>query len=245
MSPEQALDPRQVDPAADLWSLAMITYQCLVGRRAIQGRNLALVLQALASRNLPVPSEHGELPSSFDNWFKKATDQDPRARYLNTESFVESLRRSLEPTSPAIAEKPPLSPMIPWGKLGVWGLVFVLAAGALIGIWWTEEALESSSAELATPGVAGPEFEDVEAKPSVAAVSPHRQEPTPQKNAQSEKLEETQVVPPTGSLRPQEPSTALESQKKSPADAPRPRQESVHTQEEQRDAPQDLWGPRK
>lgn len=157
MSPEQALDARQVGASADLWSLAMIVFQCLVGRRAIQGRNLALVLQALGEHRLPVPSDHAELPPAFDHWFERATRKDPESRFRDVEHFVSSLEVALDEENEALLAEDislPLHSRSPFphrSQLTI-GLLVLVCFGAFVFLWGG--AASSESSRLETPRAA-------------------------------------------------------------------------------------------
>ena len=82
MSPEQIEGARYVDHKADLWSLAVIAFECITGVRPVQGRgtSLALVLDLRAARR-PVPSALCSVPAGFDAWFAKATHRDSTMRF--------------------------------------------------------------------------------------------------------------------------------------------------------------------
>jgi eukaryotic-like serine/threonine-protein kinase len=47
MSPEQLINPREVDPRTDLWSLGVILFELLAGRPAFQAQSLPLLMTAI------------------------------------------------------------------------------------------------------------------------------------------------------------------------------------------------------
>jgi eukaryotic-like serine/threonine-protein kinase len=83
MSPEQ-LGGLGNDRFGDLWSLAVIAYECLVGKRPFGPGVIG---------ERPVPSRQGNVPPGFDAWFAKATDPIIARRYQTVEDLVEGLRR--------------------------------------------------------------------------------------------------------------------------------------------------------
>lgn len=91
MSPEQARDSTKVDRRTDLWAVAIITYECVVGRRPYEADNLPDLAVALLTEAPPVPSEHGEVPEGFDAWFARATDRDPDRRPADANAVVATL----------------------------------------------------------------------------------------------------------------------------------------------------------
>ncbi|MDJ0751956.1 MAG: protein kinase [Ardenticatenaceae bacterium] len=96
MSPEQVRGMR-LDGRTDVYSLAIIAYQSLVGRPPFVGKNpMEIVLQHLSA---PVPKmeEVGSLmPDSLDPVFIKALAKDPQDRYQSAREFVAALNHALE-----------------------------------------------------------------------------------------------------------------------------------------------------
>ena len=91
MSPEQARDATKVDRRADLWAVAIIAYECIVGRRPFDADNLPDLAVQILTEKPPVPSEHGEVPAGFDPWFSRATDPDPQRRMQSADAVAASL----------------------------------------------------------------------------------------------------------------------------------------------------------
>ncbi len=96
LSPEQARDPRGVGPASDLWSLALITYECVVGKRVFAASSPAELVDHVCHRALPRPSAHAPVPAEFDAWFAKATQRDPKKRFPTAAAFAEALTNALQ-----------------------------------------------------------------------------------------------------------------------------------------------------
>jgi serine/threonine protein kinase len=96
MSPEQTRDSRAVDFRADLWSLAVIVFECLTGRRPFQSEVLTDLLLKIGVDPLPVPSELApDLPPAFDAWWQRAAERDPDKRFGSAREMTDALAVAL------------------------------------------------------------------------------------------------------------------------------------------------------
>jgi hypothetical protein len=91
MSPEQAQGTKSVDFRSDLWSLAVIVYQCTTGRLPFESEALGDLLMKIIMNPLPVPSQHAEVPMGFDAWWTRAASRDPAARFQSAKDLADSL----------------------------------------------------------------------------------------------------------------------------------------------------------
>jgi serine/threonine protein kinase len=96
MSPEQARGNRNVDHRSDLWSLAVITLECLTGRRPFESAGLGDLLIQIVASPIPRLSEFApELPPGLQHWVDKALERDPDQRFQSAAALVEGLRPHL------------------------------------------------------------------------------------------------------------------------------------------------------
>ena len=95
MSPEQAEGKRPLDWRADLWSLAVLTFECVVGVRPFQGDTAAILFVQLVAAPIPVPSRYAKVPPGFDEWWAQAAQRDPELRFQNAKEQAESLCAAL------------------------------------------------------------------------------------------------------------------------------------------------------
>ena len=96
MSPEQAQGTRAVDARSDLWSLAVIVFQCLTGRLPFESEALGDLLLKIIVAPLPVPSQYcSAIPAGFDSWWLEAADRNPDDRHPTAKAFAESLSVAL------------------------------------------------------------------------------------------------------------------------------------------------------
>jgi hypothetical protein len=96
LSPEQAKGERAT-AATDRYSLAVVAWELLTGRRPFAADSPAA--EALAHVNAPVPppsAANPALPRQLDPIFERALAKDPGARYPTAVEFVGDLRRALD-----------------------------------------------------------------------------------------------------------------------------------------------------
>lgn len=107
MSPEQLQGTKSIDHRSDLWSLAVVIYECLVGERPFSSDGMGDLVMQIMGFPLPVPSERGrDLPLAFDDWWRKAASRDPGERYPDIHELVLGLATALgeeAPNSDALA----------------------------------------------------------------------------------------------------------------------------------------------
>jgi serine/threonine-protein kinase len=96
MSPEQARGTRAIDHRSDLFSLAVITFECLTGELPFAGEGLGEVLGKIMYEQLPVPSNFVPvLANGFDTWWQKAAAREPEQRFQTAKEFSEALALAL------------------------------------------------------------------------------------------------------------------------------------------------------
>ena len=91
MSPEQATG-QAVDSLTDIWSFGVIASECLTGRRAFDSDSLGGLFHAICMAPLPVPSQFGQVPPGFDDWFAHAVARDKPARFQTVKEAADGLR---------------------------------------------------------------------------------------------------------------------------------------------------------
>ncbi|MBI3726312.1 protein kinase, partial [bacterium] len=120
MAPEQMLNAREATPAADVFSLGAILYECLAGEPAFQGET---VVELLAKVELgsyePLRSRRPEAPAWVERAIERALARDPRARFEDAGAFARALREG----APRRAR---------WASAAL-GAVLLLAAGVGLG----------------------------------------------------------------------------------------------------------------
>lgn len=111
MSSEQ-LRAQDIGPAADIWALALITFELLVGVPYWQGNTASTLFARIPDREAhPQPStlaarHNVTLPRAFDLWLLRCIDPDPSQRPSTAGSAVGELLRIFDPK----ATQPPSPP---------------------------------------------------------------------------------------------------------------------------------------
>jgi serine/threonine-protein kinase len=88
MSPEQMRGKKDLTHSTDLWSLGVVAYECVLGERPFVAESLPELTVAVCIDPIPVPSSVGDVPPGFDEWFAKACNRDPAARFQSAKQLA-------------------------------------------------------------------------------------------------------------------------------------------------------------
>ncbi len=103
LSPEQAQGGRAT-PASDVYSLGVVTFECLTSRRPFAGETP--VATALAHLREPVPPLPASVPSDLAAVVTRALAKDPADRFPDATAYAAALR---DPAAVGAAVPPPVS----------------------------------------------------------------------------------------------------------------------------------------
>ena len=106
MSPEQARGMKDLDKRVDTWALGVIAFECLIGRRPFNADAFGELVIRICLDPLPVPSEHGPVPTGFDAWFERATRRPIGERFQTVSELMVSLEDVLTPGRHAFVDPP-------------------------------------------------------------------------------------------------------------------------------------------
>jgi serine/threonine-protein kinase len=96
MSPEQVVGAKSIDFRTDLWSLGVVVYEALTGRKPFFADNVGALALRIHRDPLPVPShDNASLTGAVDLWFARACARDPKERFGSAKEMAEALAVAL------------------------------------------------------------------------------------------------------------------------------------------------------
>jgi serine/threonine protein kinase len=91
MSPEQVRE-EQLTHQSDMFSLAVVVYELLTGRRPFAGDSEYAILYKIGTEDPPAPSSlRAQLPAALDEVILKAMSKKPKDRYEDWSDFADAL----------------------------------------------------------------------------------------------------------------------------------------------------------
>jgi serine/threonine-protein kinase len=102
MSPEQSVGS-DLDERSDIWSLGVVAYEALTGRKPFEGASVGAITIAIHGPLPRISTVCPDLPPALDEWFARACAQLPEDRFVSVraaaDAFIEAATGSapLEP----------------------------------------------------------------------------------------------------------------------------------------------------
>jgi serine/threonine-protein kinase len=146
LAPEQLAGTRTVSPASDQYALGIILHECVTGRAAFPGDDVAKVFgDIVRGRRTPAGELRSDLPEGFERIIDQATSRDPTARFPSVRAMGMALLAFASPkaaltwagtftAAQASGAMPPVS--TPRRSLARWMVVALVGLGAAAAIAW-------------------------------------------------------------------------------------------------------------
>jgi eukaryotic-like serine/threonine-protein kinase len=178
MAPEQAFGERDIDDRADIWSLGVILYECLSGRRPFPGDNLGQVLKRLVSGNFePLTLAVPDVPVEVAALVTRMLSLDRACRPKDIDEARQILARygGTKKSDLALARSPTRG-----GSRGIYGISFATALVLLAAaVAWRPWSIRSRRRSETSSPIPQREAQSVAADAGIraTAVDPPRASP--------------------------------------------------------------------
>jgi hypothetical protein len=138
MAPEQAAGKvRDTGPAADVYALGALLYECLTGQAPFEGPQHAVLVRVVADEPVPPSRRAAKVPRDLETICLKCLSKEPARRYASAEELANDLRRfqanepirarpagRLERAAKWARRRPALAVLLVVTVLGVAGIVW-------------------------------------------------------------------------------------------------------------------------
>jgi serine/threonine-protein kinase len=152
MAPEQASGrSKEVDPAADIYALGAVLYECLTGRPPFRAATtLDTLAQVLNTDPVPPRQLNPAVPRDLETVSLKCLHKDPRRRYADAAALAEDLSRYLDGRPVQARRVGRTERLLKWVRrrpaaaaLALVVMLLVVGAGAA-GWWYQQDQLEQA-----------------------------------------------------------------------------------------------------
>jgi serine/threonine-protein kinase len=146
MSPEQASGSREIGPASDQYSLAVVTYELLTGQPPFSATSLqAMLAQLFTETPAPLTASRPTLPAAVDSVVLRALAKEPSGRFPDCGSFCSALHECLRTGDTPLPAPAPRAAPRRWHALAFLG-AGVVFAGILAWFAFRRSAIAPSAA---------------------------------------------------------------------------------------------------
>ncbi|HSD11762.1 MAG TPA: serine/threonine-protein kinase [Candidatus Binatia bacterium] len=153
MSPEQVRGGK-IDGRSDLFSLGVVLYEALTGRKPFQAETLAAVLNSIINSSPPPPHEiEASIPRDLSAIVERAMARKPEERYTRGKDMASELRRFLD----AVRGEPTAAPLPAKKSKSGWLVAVAAAIVALVALGGAL-LVRGKGGSLPSPGVGYLEF---------------------------------------------------------------------------------------
>ncbi len=123
MSPEQLVGAKDVDFHTDLWSVGVVAFEMLTGRRAFEAETVGALALLIHNEPPPLPSQVSPELASLDEWFMRACAKKPGDRYGSAKEMADGLAAAVNGSRSHNSQAPPRSTSSPGSRRSTDGFV--------------------------------------------------------------------------------------------------------------------------
>jgi serine/threonine-protein kinase len=91
MSPEQIVGDKEIDARTDIWSLGVVAFEAMTGKRPFEGTTVGAITLAIHTGTRRITDHLPEAPRALDEWFAKACNRDPKERFQTPREASQAL----------------------------------------------------------------------------------------------------------------------------------------------------------
>ena len=91
MSPEQIVGDKDTDARTDIWSLGVVAYEAMTGRRPFEGSTVGAITLAIHTATRRITDHIPNAPVALDEWFAKACARDVKERFQTPREASQAL----------------------------------------------------------------------------------------------------------------------------------------------------------
>ncbi|MCD4778144.1 MAG: protein kinase [Desulfobacterales bacterium] len=146
MSPEQVMGKR-VDGRSDLFSLGVILYELIVGRKPFEGDHFTAIFRAITD-DIPVAplKIDASIPQSLSDLIMKALSKNPNERFQTSKEMGDALKTCLQVKESLLLPGKPISPKKkPVASVLIMGLIATVVLGGTIYFFGAYNKKQASS----------------------------------------------------------------------------------------------------
>jgi hypothetical protein len=98
LAPERIDKRRICTVQSDVFSMAVVLWECFAGRRLFRGEEAVDILQEVMTAHIPTPKQIGvQIPQALDDVIARALSRDLETRYATAEDLAQAIERAAGP----------------------------------------------------------------------------------------------------------------------------------------------------
>ena len=94
MSPEQIVGDKEIDARTDIWSLGVVAFEAMTGKRPFEGATVGAITLAIHTSRPRMTDVVPRFPRALDAWFARACAREPAMRFESVREASEAFSRA-------------------------------------------------------------------------------------------------------------------------------------------------------